>query len=555
MKSCEYMISAKIENLPEMVKTTERILSGFSLSKKVISKILLLVEDMLVELVNHKSNDDAEISIGASYFLGKGKLLLKCRGQAFELENTDMGLQDALQGDYTENEEAAVRAIIRKNLGIGLSLENERNVNIITIQFDSAKYLQLIVSMLSLVLGLLSGYLMRVTCSENICNYISSNVFSNISDMFLKAIKLVVAPLIFFSMASSVAGMGNIKALGRLGGKVFLMYLFTSLVAIFLALGIFQLLPLSDSNLPQLIGVDASATDGLATIGPVSVWNVIKDIVPSNFIRAFLDANMLQIIFLAFLLGGVSTIVGEASLEIRHGLEVLNTLFVKVATAILKCMPLAIFASMAKLMINIDFAALASMLKWIGLNYMGFAALQIFYAFIILVLARKNPLIFFKKYFEPMATAFTFNASSAALPSALKCCRDKLGISPKVYSFSIPLGNTINMDGCCTMMIITTFFFAKSFGLELTPGVIVSLIATVYLLSVGSPGVPMGALVCVSLIFNQIGLPKEALTLIMGLYPVVAMFMTWTNVAGDGTVTLIVAKKEGLLDDKVYNEK
>ena len=164
-------------------------------------------------------------------------------------------------------------------------------------------------------------------------------------------------------------------------------------------------------------------------------------------------------------------------------------------------------------------------------------------------------MIFFKKYFEPIATAFTFNASSAALPSALKCCRNKLGISPKVYSFSIPLGNTINMDGCCVMMIITTFFFAKSFGLELTPNVIFSLIASVYLLSVGSPAVPMGALVCVSLLLNQIGIPKESLTLIMGLYPLVAMFMTCTNVAGDGAVTLIVAKKEGLLDDKVYNGK
>ncbi len=555
MKSSEFMISAKIENLPEMMKFVQKALTIFKIPRKEISKTLLVAEDMMVELINHKSNDDAVLSIRASHFLGKGKLFLQCQGQKFELESTDMGLEDALQGDYTENEEAAVRDIIRKNLGVALSVENSRNINTITIQFDTAKYMQLIVSLASLVLGLIAGYLIRQTCSQTVCDYLSLNIFSTVSDMFLNTIKMVVGPLIFFSMASSVASMGNIKALGRLGGRVFIMYLFTSLVAILLALGIYQLLPLSDFNLPHLIGADSSATKALATIDSISMWKMIKDIIPSNFIRAFLDANMLQIIFLAFLLGGISTIVGESSLEIRHGLEVLNTLFVKVATAIMKCMPFAVFASMAKLMITIDFAALYSMLKWIGLNYIGFFCLLIFYALLILILARKNPLTFFKKYFEPIVTAFTFNASSAALPSALKSCRDKLGISPRIYSFSIPLGNTINMDGCCVMMMITTFFFAKSFGLTLSPSLVVSLIASIYLLSVGSPAVPMGALVCVSLLLTQIGIPKESLTLIMGLYPIVAMMMTAANVAGDGTVSLIVAKREGLLDDKVFDGK
>ncbi|MBR4599539.1 MAG: cation:dicarboxylase symporter family transporter, partial [Treponema sp.] len=138
------------------------------------------------------------------------------------------------------------------------------------------------------------------------------------------------------------------------------------------------------------------------------------------------------------------------------------------------------------------------------------------------------------------------------LPSALKSCRDKLGISSKIYSFSIPLGNTINMDGCCSMMLLTVLFFARAFTIELSPGLLFSMMISIYLLSVGSPGVPMGALVCVSMLMAQARIPKETLALVMGLYPVVAMVMTGTNVAGDGAVTLIVAHSEKMIDEKIF---
>lgn len=555
MKTNEFLSTASMDNLPVMVDFIKSALEKCAIRKKDVMKTVLMAEDMLVELIQHRASDDSVVSIQATHFLGKGSLYLKCRGSSFELEDTAMGLHEVLEATPDDEQDAAVRSIVRRNLQMTLSLDHSHNLNVIKIAFDSTKYQQLIMTVSSMILGLLTGFVLKNVLSSNMCAYISANIFSTVTTMFLNAIKMIVGPLIFFSVASSVASMGSMRSLGRLGGKVFVMYLVTSVMAILIAYGVFSLLPLGDSSLMQFIALDASHAASLPSAEPASLWKVIQNIVPSNFLGAFVSANMLQLLFLAFLLGGISGMVGESAGEIRHVLEVLNVVFVKIATLVMKAVPLAIFSSMARLMMTINFSTMMAMVKWIALNYVGFASLLVLYGILILVMARKNPFIFFRKYFEPIMSAVAFNASSAALPSALRVCRDKLGISHKLYSFSIPLGNAINMDGCCVMMLMTVLFFAKSFGIELSAALLFSMMISIYLLSVGSPGVPMGALVCVSMLIAQAGIPKEALSLIMGLYPLVAMFMTGTNVAGDGAVTLIVAKSENLLDDKIYNAR
>ena len=553
MQQLEFKTEASMDNLPVMVDFIREKLLNFRIKKNQVIKTVLLAEDMLVQLIEHRADEKSQVIISLRHFLGKGSLVIKCRGSAFELEDTDMGLKELLNCPSDNDEDAVVRSIVRKNLQLTLSMEHVRTFNVIKITFDSSKYQQLIVTFSAMVLGLLTGFILKETLGSSACEYISENVFSTISTMFLNAIKMIVGPLIFFSVASSVAGMGDIKSLGRLGAKVFLMYLFTSILAILLAYGIFNIFPMGNNSLADLFEDSSTEAAFLPSAMPISMWKVIQDIVPSNFLGAFTSSNMLQLLFLAFLLGIISTVIGDASQKIKGGLDIANIVFTKIAAVIMKTVPLAIFSSMAKLMLNLNPSAFTAMLQWIALNYISFISLAIMYGLLILFLAHKNPFIFYKKYFEPVTTAIAFNASAAALPSALKACRDKLGISSKVYSFSIPLGNTINMDGCCAMMLLTVLFFAKSFGIEISPGLLCSMMISIYLLSVGSPGVPMGALVCVSLLMTQAGIPKEALGLVIGLYPIVAMFMTGTNVLGDGAVTLIVANSEKLIDEKIYN--
>nr|MCR5106708.1 dicarboxylate/amino acid:cation symporter [Lachnospiraceae bacterium] len=207
---------------------------------------------------------------------------------------------------------------------------------------------------------------------------------------------------------------------------------------------------------------------------------------------------------------------------------------------------------MAKMMATMDLKNLLHAIFWIPVIYFGDILMICVYSILLLLFAGLNPLIFLKKYLPAMISAFTLSSSNAALPSSMKAC-EEIGISKKIYSFSLPLGSTINMDGSCITLMVTAMFFAKIFGIPITGSVLFSLFISIMILSVGSPGVPGGVLVCITLLVPQIGIPAEAASIVMGMYPLVSMMQTCANVTGDAVVSAIVAKKENELDVAKYH--
>ena len=154
-----------------------------------------------------------------------------------------------------------------------------------------------------------------------------------------------------------------------------------------------------------------------------------------------------------------------------------------------------------------------------------------------------------------MLTAFTFASSNATLPASMETCGRKLGISRKIYAFSLPLGATVNMDGSCVALIVSALFMAKIFGIPVTFPMMATLFVSIFVLSVGAPGVPGAALICVSLLLPQIGVPADAVSIIMGLYAIVGMMTVCVNVTGDAVVTLVVAKSEKQIDLDTFRSK
>lgn len=165
-----------------------------------------------------------------------------------------------------------------------------------------------------------------------------------------------------------------------------------------------------------------------------------------------------------------------------------------------------------------------------------------------------NTLTFYRKYREGMITSFMLSSSSAAMPINMKCCTEKLGISPKVSSFSIPLGSTVNMDGTCIILVIGGLFLARAYGIEASGTMHLTLLITILLLSIGTPGVPGAGLVCLGIILETLGVLLEALGLVMGIYPFLDMFSSMSNTTGDVSVSLIVASGENLVDLAKYND-
>lgn len=219
---------------------------------------------------------------------------------------------------------------------------------------------------------------------------------------------------------------------------------------------------------------------------------------------------------------------------------------------IIGVMPLAIFCSMAKMVLAMNLGTLLSVVTWVPVCYAGCLLMIAVYGLLILIFGRMNPLPFYRKYYPAMLTAYTFSSSNAALPTSMEYCEKALGISKKVYTISLPLGATINMDGSCVVLCISALFMTKVFGIPVTPGLLTTLALSVFVLSIGAPGVPGAALICMSILFPQISIPAEAVSLLMGLYALVGMIMTCTNVTGDAAVTLVTAKHEKLLDMDVY---
>lgn len=330
------------------------------------------------------------------------------------------------------------------------------------------------------------------------------------------------------------------------------MYMMTTVVAVFLALGVFMVIQpgVPGFALKQVSDIAAVSVD---TNVDTSLLSTIINIIPSNAIRPLLDSDTLQIIFLGVLCGIAVGMIGPYTAVLQELFEAFNMLCQTLTTLIARLIPLVVFCSVAMMASDMDGGSLSSVLGYTLTLILVIGLMIAVYGLLILIMGRLNPLKFFKKSKEGMLTSFTLSSSSAAMPTNMRVCTDKLGISPKVCSFSIPLGATINMDGTCIALTIGGLFLARAYGVAVSGSAMVSLVLTIILLSLGCPGVPGAALVCLGVVLNNLGVPVEAIGIIMAVNPFIDMFVTMSNTTGDMTTALVVAKSENLLDLKMYN--
>ncbi len=375
-----------------------------------------------------------------------------------------------------------------------------------------------------------------------------------IKTMFLNALKMVVVPVVFFSILSCVSQFTNLSDFGKTGGKVMGFYMFTTVIAIAVGAGAFLLLQPGSGGGVQAALQAAQPVAGAEEVN-ISILDTIVNIVPSNIVQPFLDADMLQIIFIAILCGVAVGMIGDYSRPLKDFFEGCNTLFLKVTTIIVGFIPVAVFCSICSLVMLTGGDTLVSLLYFMAAVLLGMAAMMTVYCLLILVVGRLNPLTFLRKYAPGMLTSFSLGSSNAAMPYNMQLCRNALGISPKVYSFSIPLGATVNMDGSCVYLVVGALFLAQLYGVSLTGADLAALFFSVFVLSVGAPGIPGAGLVCLSVLLVQIGVPVEAAGLMMGIDSIVGMFRTASNTTGDVAISLVVAKLENLVDLEVYNRK
>ena len=540
----KFTLKAQINNIPEAVSLTQDYLKSLKLKNDAVLSALFSLEDVLSSLINHSSPSE-DLSIKIFSYFGNISVRILCKGTAFGIDELQ---NQYVFADLDEDEENVIQELIAKVLGDNISINHKNGINHVQINVKKSPYRQLINTLFALIGGIVFGLLLKNVLSDEINLMLVNSLFSPVYTMFLNALKMIVGPLVLFSIASSISEFDNLRSLGKIAGKVMLMYVFTSLLAIITGRIAYFIAPIGNSELMNMVSQNAAAVTPSVS---VSLKNTIMNIIPNNIISPFLNGDMLQIIFMAVLLGvGTSLFHNE---KLNEAVKIINGLMSKITAVIISFMPIAVLCSMTKMIVTIDMSNIMSVFAWVPVCYLGHFMMIAVYMLLMVVLTGLNPLKFLKKFSGVMLTGFSTASSNATMPSSMKACDEKLGIASRIYSFSIPLGATINMDGSCVTLIITAFYMARIFGVEINGSELFTIFMMIMVLSMGAPGVPGGNLICISILLPCIGIPSDAIGIIMGVYSLVGMSQTMTNVTGDAIVTTIIASSEKAVDLDIYN--
>lgn len=550
----EYVFQKDQHEIPKAIDFIRECLQQRKISRKKTVSILLAAEEILGKICD-VATDESQIKVEVGGYLGNVNIRYSGKGSGLTLADIEDQFLFGGGLDRGEEAEAVMLNLMQKLFGDDLSVKCENGKIHVKQQVKRSPYAGLVTTLLALVLGLLAGLLMQDLLPESVAGFITKDVLTPVYTVLMNALKLIVAPLVFFSIASSIADFSDIRALGRVAGKVVVTYILTSALAVGVGYLTSVVFPIGNPELAQAVDAGAAAaTIEKGASVTISIKDTLVGIVPTDIITPFLKSDMLQVIFLAICLGLAAAVLSKSVPVAREFTSGMNKVFSKITAVIVSFMPVMVFCSMAKMMATMKVSSFVNVITCIPAVYLGDVLMIFVYLLLLLILARLNPFRFIGKYYPAMISAFTLSSSNAALPSSINQCK-KLGISEKVYSFSLPLGATINMDGSCITLVITALFFARIYQLPITGTMLLQLFIAVMVLSLGSPGVPGGNLVCLTLLIPQIGIPAEAVSLVMGIYPIISMMQTLTNVTGDAVVTLIAAKTENLVDLKEYNKR
>jgi Na+/H+-dicarboxylate symporter len=426
-----------------------------------------------------------------------------------------------------------------------------------------ASYLLLLMQLytkisIGLVCGVIAGTAVNVlgvaatpTWSEGILPFLRF-----VGSAFIRAITMIVIPLVVASLLTGVASLGDVRKLGRLGGKTVAYYLTTTSIAISIGLGLALLVrpgdrinPASRDALAAQFRDEAASRVSLAAEKP-GIWDVLLNMIPDNPIAAAAQGNLLPLIIFVLIFGAATTLLAP---ERRDAILVfsaaVNDASMIIIDWIMKLAPYAVFALLAVVTSQFGLDVLGSLAVYSAV-VIGGLVLHAFgtYGLMVTLLARMNPLEFFRRIKEVPLIAFSTSSSNATLPVTIETAKEDLGVSNSTASFVLPLGATLNMDGTALYQGVATVFIAQIYGMDLTFAALLTIVLTATLASIGAAGVPSAGIITLILVLQSVGLAGQAaagIALILGVDRILDMIRTAVNVTGDLSAAAVIARSEG----------
>ena len=406
----------------------------------------------------------------------------------------------------------------------------------------------------NILLGMLFGFLTGALFfyvnifPDNLTDFLTKYVFNLGSAIFINLLKLLIVPLVFFSLVSGISSLTSMKSLGNITFKTIGLYLGTTAIAVSLSLIIGSIFK-PGSGYSSNIAPPENLPQGQG------IYETILDIFPSNIIEAMANNQMLAVVFFSILFGLALNKTNHLTNNFSESFEKFNTVFMQLVLMIISFAPIGVFCLIGKFVITDGLDIFQEAFKYVLLLILVLVIHAfITYSFILKIFTNLNIFTFFGKMKDVAIFAFSTSSSAATIPVTLKTVQDDLGVNKNVSSFVVPVGATINMDGTAIMQGMATIFIAQMSGIDLTFFQYIQVVILAVVTSIGTAAVPSAGTITLVIILQQFGLPLEAIGIILAVDRILDMLRTSVNVTGDAAVACIVANSEGLLDKNLFNK-
>ena len=405
---------------------------------------------------------------------------------------------------------------------------------------------------IALFAGIAFGYVLNFMggVENEIINGYVLPFFQFIGDLFIKLIKMIVVPLVFFCIIDAALSLGDIKKLRSIGVKTIIWFLATGGISATIGL---ILANITKPGRGLQLGTAETAMEVKELPG---IYQTLLDLIPSNPFQALTSGEMMQIIVFSLFLGFAIISIGKEAQQLCDIISLCSRTMFKVIDMILGIIPYGVFSLMTVALAKYGVAIFGPVLKFILTDYLACIIMStVGYGIFLTVIGKVNPMKFWRKAFEPWMIAFSTCTSSAALPVSMEVAPKKMGVPRDIASFVLPLGCTAQMNGTCAYFGIVVLFAAQLYGVELSIQQQIMLVVQATFLSVGCAATPQIGLVISLTLMTQMGLPLDAYALVAGIYRIIDQIHTSTNSVGDLVASVCISQMEGELDHEIFNQE
>ena len=406
----------------------------------------------------------------------------------------------------------------------------------------------------NILLGMLFGFLTGAlffyvsVFPDNLTDFLTKYVFNLGSAIFINLLKLLIVPLVFFSLVSGISSLTSMQSLGNITFKTIALYLSTTAIAVSLSLIVGSIFKPGSGYSSEIAPPD-KLPEGQG------IYETILDIFPVNIIEAMAQNQMLAVVFFSILFGLALNKTNHLTDNFSKSFEKLNTVFMQLVIMIISFAPIGVFCLIGKFVITDGLDIFQEAFKYVLLLIVVLIIHAFLtYSLILKIFTNLSIGTFYRKMKDVAIFAFSTSSSAATIPVTLKTVQDELGVNKNVSSFVIPVGATINMDGTAIMQGMATVFIAQMSGIDLTLFQYIQVVILAVVTSIGTAAVPSAGTITLVIILQQFGLPLEAIGIILAVDRILDMLRTSVNVTGDAAVACIVADSENLIDKNLFNK-